>query len=576
MMKHWNGSALLCLVCVLSLILLHNILYPSIQSNTYRNVPSVVIRVPQRPTLQDPTEPQFQFQSKQQDVVYVSHGGSKHDLKVKSLVNHHIFQRETQPVCDVRNVVDVNYVPDKRERASMPFGKPKSRELISPDVYGSGNFPVVGAENDSGMFEPNFESFTLCPKCLTKYYSNVCLWNGTIYADQEAESQYKVWTYAGTIIFNLSTLSSLPMEVKNQTVFSEAPAFFAWMPCEGNLFHMIFQTFAPLYTLLSFQGLMGREVFNRKIDFYADRPFGYDIVKQRYDTDFRHGMCRSPKYLSMFDLLPVNLEYDYYGDSRFENQLRCYRHSFFGFDERIDHKKIIPSLNFARRYLVNQTRCEALSSPPGTLQILMIQRHHRRISNIEDLDESAKALGRKLNSTIVTKVVALEDLEFIDQMELFSCWADVMVGVQGAGMAWGYFMREHKGLIEIGWRKWECRYDGRLKFHLSTKCIRLEDDLVKTNLTNFMKDTDIFKDLRYVKYSNFSELPEEDQQVVLEQVKLNPYGFTPKYADVQVPVSSFERELKMMILKMRRKKLNPLSRSAGRLTDKMIPKKSFN
>eukprot|EP00475_Leptophrys_vorax_P030860 TRINITY_DN4655_c0_g1_i1.p1 TRINITY_DN4655_c0_g1~~TRINITY_DN4655_c0_g1_i1.p1 ORF type:complete len:460 (-),score=96.96 TRINITY_DN4655_c0_g1_i1:454-1833(-) len=400
------------------------------------------------------TAPTVPCRQKRGELIESAHGGSAYNLTVRSLQTNHWKAKEgTCLAKNVINIQDDSLLDRKRPVMASSRGRSSPRELISASEYSQGIFKTIpGEEGRNATFSPNFNSFTLCPNCLTKYYNNVCLLNGTIYSG-EFPSQYKVWTYAGTIIFNLSAMSELPSGAKPE--FVEPPAFFAWMPCEGNLFHMIFQTYAPLYTLLAYQNLMGREVFGRKIDFYADRPFGYDVVARRNDTEFRHGMCRSPKYLPMFDLLPVNLEYDYYGDPRFMRQLRCYKHAFFGFDERMEHKKIVPSLNFAKRHLLNQTACQEMHGVAGHFNIIMIQRHHRGIANMGELQEKSLSLGSSLGVNVTARVVYLEDLNFLEQMELFSCWGDVMFGVQGAGMAWGYFMREKRGLIEVGWKKWE-------------------------------------------------------------------------------------------------------------------------
>jgi hypothetical protein len=485
-------------------------------------------------------------------ILETSHGGSKHNMKIRSKQISNPRPEVDASTCIERNIIaskqDVAPPTGRKhggnERLKFSLQKKKTKappvtynETVSSEDFALGRFNEITA---LGEFKPNLESFTLCKHCATKYWSNVCLWNGTIYRENATSKQYKSWSYAGDMIFPISDLSELEKEPKQ---FAEAPAFFAWMPCEGNLFHLIFQTLAPLYTLLVHQDLMGRRDFERKMDFYVDRPFGYDVVALRNDSSFRHGSCRSPKYLSMFDLLPVNLEYDFYGDARFRDQLRCYKHAYFGFDERMEHSKMIPVLTFVKNRMIPQERCEALKSAPGEVNVIMIQRHHRRIANMEELTQGLATLKAKMNM----RIVALEDLTFMEQLEMFSCWGDVMVGVQGAGMAWGYFMPHGKGMIEIGWKKWECRYDGRFKNHLLPQCIRVPDSGLRVNFTNYMKDTDIFKDKRYVKFAQFSDIPEQDQNEVLAISKKNPYGFTPKYVDVTVPLNLFTSAMRKVV-----------------------------
>ena len=34
----------------------------------------------------------------------------------------------------------------------------------------------------------------------------------------------------------------------------------------------------------------------------------------------------------------------------------------------------------------------------------------------------------------------------------------IMVGVQGAGLQWVYFLPDHSAILEIGWKRWPCKY----------------------------------------------------------------------------------------------------------------------
>ena len=81
--------------------------------------------------------------------------------------------------------------------------------------------------------------------------------------------------------------------------------------------------------------------------------------------------------------------------------------------------------------------------------ISLIQRHYRRILNIEELREGLYKAGFQ-NINILT----FEDMMLKQQMQTVYC-TDIMVGVYGAGLQWALFMKPGSGLLELGWHHWD-------------------------------------------------------------------------------------------------------------------------
>jgi len=77
--------------------------------------------------------------------------------------------------------------------------------------------------------------------------------------------------------------------------------------------------------------------------------------------------------------------------------------------------------------------------------IVSIERPNRRIINIADLEQSARAAGFKS-----VKTVLFENMSVKEQITL-AANTRVIVGVQGAGLQWAIFMPPGSILIEILW-----------------------------------------------------------------------------------------------------------------------------
>jgi adenomatosis polyposis coli protein len=81
-------------------------------------------------------------------------------------------------------------------------------------------------------------------------------------------------------------------------------------------------------------------------------------------------------------------------------------------------------------------------------QLTIINRLYRRILNVDDI---LKALSELHYHNV--NVVVLENFNITEQVHLAAC-TRVLIGVQGAGLAWFRFMQHPAGVLEIGWPGW--------------------------------------------------------------------------------------------------------------------------
>ena len=88
--------------------------------------------------------------------------------------------------------------------------------------------------------------------------------------------------------------------------------------------------------------------------------------------------------------------------------------------------------------------------------VTLLQRKNRVILNMDELRQTAIKVG----FTNIIKTV-FEDISTIEQMKIIRC-TRVFVGVHGAGLAWGLFLRKKTALLEIAWPQhgWPFMYSG--------------------------------------------------------------------------------------------------------------------
>jgi hypothetical protein len=116
-----------------------------------------------------------------------------------------------------------------------------------------------------------------------------------------------------------------------------------------------------------------------------------------------------------------------------------------------------------------------------------------------------------------------------------------MVGVQGAGLQWVYFLPDHSAILEIGWKRWESKYVERgYSVGVIGSFIDARDNMT-INWTDYLNHN-----------KKLGVLTDKDKQRILHDNNLhfdaNPY----KFADVTVGVGVYLEHLKKLIWKLQK------------------------
>ena len=111
----------------------------------------------------------------------------------------------------------------------------------------------------------------------------------------------------------------------------------------------------------------------------------------------------------------------------------------------------------------------------------------------------------------------------------------MVVGVQGAGLQWIYFLQPNAGIIELFWTRWISKYVARgASVGVKGRAIDVSDSL-RVNWTMYQKANDL------------GELTDEDKSRILNDQSLlydaNPY----KWADVEVDVNVYLEKLRSLM-----------------------------
>ncbi len=148
----------------------------------------------------------------------------------------------------------------------------------------------------------------------------------------------------------------------------------------------------------------------------------------------------------------------------------CYKQSVFGFySGGFDKKEVIHYM--FRSYGITTDKCK---HPTITIQ----QRECRSILNAEQLQNTAKSKGFKY-----TEIVIFEKLSLQEQLQVIAC-TDVLVGIQGAGLEWIYFMQPGTALMELAWpqKYWPYVYTSKAQSQkLQTKQLNAAQVILNTN-----------------------------------------------------------------------------------------------
>ena len=151
---------------------------------------------------------------------------------------------------------------------------------------------------------------------------------------------------------------------------------------------------------------------------------------------------------------------------------------------------------------------------PWEWAVTIIQRKlDRRILNIEELTLTLEREG--YNNT---HVVDMATLSIKEQMQLARC-SDVLIGIQGAALHWGFFMRPGTGFVEIAWpqKLWGFYYIPKLAYKI--RVFSLTAHHLFLNYACFAEEVKKHQDI----VLNWAQIRDFAQIVPLDSWINNPY-----------------------------------------------------
>ena len=270
------------------------------------------------------------------------------------------------------------------------------------------------------------------------FFSRVCHHRQkiiTVYVKNVTEFEMK--SSRGTFLdVQVKDLKELPNDYK---VVRDQTAYF--LKNEGpkepsNFYHFIKQIYYPLYHLMNRTNQLHSEAQN--IVFYP-APYAF------CEKDKRVIYHNPDKYKHFRDVLHIKnkLELSAYVDKPDPNKV-CYENAVFSRDLFIEDGR------GAWEYFKKVSNIRDDVCKPKTLTIIN-RSLYRKILNVDKLMSIAKEFGYN------PKEVLLEKMTIKEQAQLIYC-TNVLVGLNGAGLQWAYFMKDNSAVFEIAWPEKEWLY----------------------------------------------------------------------------------------------------------------------
>ncbi len=291
---------------------------------------------------------------------------------------------------------------------------------------------------------------------------------------------------------------------------TDHPAYFASPSVFGNLYHFWRDFYIGLFGSLKLTNQLGvpdgnylyfRE-YNDGIGPNWPRYIdGYN--RERYST-FLYALGIRPGF-TMFFNGTVNT---------------CFRNAVFGWAPT-DSGQIVDYL--ATKFPFDSNKCKPK-------QIIIIQRSHRLILNVDQLKQAAIELG--YNNV---EVVDFSKLTLLDQYQLTRC-TRILVGINGAALQWAVFMKPGSGMLELGFAK--------PKFHTTYRDMNGYRRLVYDVYSASRVTPDW--ELIYNSFGGHKYTEKEKQDIISGKSG----GISWKYADGEFEVNGFKRKLQEIISKV--------------------------
>lgn len=296
----------------------------------------------------------------------------------------------------------------------------------------------------------------------------------------------------------------------DRVVVTNHTAFFVLPTCEGNLHHFWQDCTFGLYGAMKATSRLGSEVPNQ---LFYKQPL-WDLDR----SDGCHNPARYQEFLSTFSIRPDH--------DTFHNKPHgtCYQHAVFG-SYRKGFWTGEPEGYVLKKMGADYSKCQ---HP----YVIILQRSNRKILNADELLTAARSLGIERTFLLVFDQMTLRE------QALHVACADVLAGVQGAGLQWLRFMKFGGGLLEIAWPKLGWGY----YYHELANYARLDYDAIETR--------DVF--LNFTTYSNKvrhgKPISPKEQEELRGKPQKDSYDNHWKWADVKVDPEVFKQKLKGLIL----------------------------
>ena len=339
----------------------------------------------------------------------------------------------------------------------------------------------------------------------TGVLNNVCVGGGSgvinVYNDDEEYTEVVTLSdNGGGHRFTVKhSMRPAPLPLLNR------PLVLHWWTCPGNAHHFLVETFGPLADTLTQIGLVPATPGGPLADYYIDKcspTFAWrDHFESKHDA-----ACNGPRFRPFMCLLPIRQSYDrncltWPGDVPRPPDsewppLRCYKHAVFVRPARAVQATISLS---AAAFLASKIDCHVLDngtataalwstfgdSPRLVVRVLFLQRRERSVINMDELVARTVA-----QPNVVARVVDFDEIDIWTQAAWASCYADVMVGVHGAGMQWGSLTGLNRpaelgaarsAVLELSHPRWSGFYAGRLRSKNRHTASMLDEMMVPNN-----------------------------------------------------------------------------------------------
>ena len=152
----------------------------------------------------------------------------------------------------------------------------------------------------------------------------------------------------------------------------------------------------------------------------------------------------------------------YFNGYKTINESMCFTKAVFGYDKSAVRGGELEQVVRDRMGISSE------SCPKNNTKRILIQdRKHRRIINSEEL---ANELRSQLNASVIN--MQFENYTLAEQIQNVFC-ADVLIGVQGAGLNHLRFLREDSALLEVGWDHWPAGMYASMARRMGIKAITM-------------------------------------------------------------------------------------------------------